>query len=163
MTLFGSKDRFAILVGPYVGSLRTVEVWAGGKSLTPHDTSVYLPSFVHALVSTKSRVEKPLNFLRHEPLFLDLGVEEAFERIASAESPQLEQAWSELRVIDWGPTTDDFLCFLLPIQGKLQLVCREQASGSIHAVAVPPYEITQAIEGARDALSSLPPAPNPSN
>lgn len=154
MTFFGSKDRFAILVGPTIGSLRTVEVWAGGKSLTPHDTSVYLPSFVHALASTESRLEKQLNFLRHEPLFLGLSATEAFQRIATAESPQLEQAWPELRLIDWGPTTDDFLCFLLPIQGKLQLVCREHASGSIHTVAVLPYEIIQAIKGARHALSS---------
>jgi len=153
MQVFGSRDRFAILVGPPAASIRTVEIWAGGKTLTPHDTSVYLPSFVHALVSTERRLKEQLNFLRHEPLFLGLSATEAFQRIAESETPQLEQAWADLRLLDWGPTTDDFLCFLLPIHGKLQQVCRENESGSIHTGVVLPYEIIQAIEGARHALS----------
>ena len=153
MQVFGSKDRFAILVGPSAAPLRTVEVWAGGKSLTPHDTSAYLPSFVHALASTERHLKEQLNFVRHEPLFLGLSATEAFQRIAEPNSLEFEQAWEELRLIDWGPTTDDFLCFLLPIQGKVHLVCREHESGSIHSVALLPYEIIQAIEGARHALS----------
>lgn len=156
MAIFGSKERFAILVGSFVGSLRTVEVWAGGKNLTPYDTSVYLPSFVHALASTERRLNEPLSFLAFEPLFLGLSAAEAFQRVAAPDSPQLEQAWAKLRVIDWGPTTDDFLCFLLPIKGKLELVCHELESGSIHSVALLPNEVVQAIEGARHALSPLP-------
>jgi hypothetical protein len=155
MTVFGSKERFAILVGPQIESHRSVEVWAGGKTLTPFDTSVYLPSFVRALGSTELRLKEQLNFLKYESLFIGLTAEEAIQKVVTPESAEMEHALAELRFANWGPTTDDFLCFLLPIQGNLALICSECQSGSVHAVPLFPYEIIQVIEGARHALSSM--------
>jgi hypothetical protein len=154
MTVFGSKDHFAIVVGQFAGHLRTVEIWVNGTNLTSNDALVYLPSFVYAMASTEHRLKKQLNFLKHEGLFLGLGVEEAFHRVASQEFPD---AWAELRVFDWGPTTDDYLCFLLPVHGQLYLACKEHVSGSIRAVPIIPYEFARTMELAGHELSRTAP------
>jgi hypothetical protein len=51
-TLFGNKQIFAFEVfesKSEVATLRKVNIWGGGKPLTPVDNSAYLPSFIHCL------------------------------------------------------------------------------------------------------------------
>jgi hypothetical protein len=154
MTVFGSKERFALVVGPLAGHLRTVEIWVNGTNLTANDSSVYLPSFLRAMASTEHRLKERLNFLKHESLFLGLGVEEAFQLAVSEETFAVS---TELRVFDWGPTTDDYLCLLLPAQGKLYLACKEHASGSIHSVSIFPYDLIRTMQLASHELSGVGP------
>jgi hypothetical protein len=154
MPLFGSKDRFALVVGPFAGQLRTVEIWVNGTNLTSHDSSVYLPSFVHAMETTEHGLKERLNFLKHESIFLGLSVEEAFQLAVSQEMSNVSK---ELRVFDWGPTTDDYLCLPLPVQGKLYLACKEHASGSIHSVSVFPYDLIRTMQLASHELSGAGP------
>jgi hypothetical protein len=154
MTSIGSKAKFAVILGSSSGEMRTAEVWVGGKNVTPFDSSAYVPGFLAALTRTERTLKEELNFLRHEALFFGLCVEEAFLKLSQAGSPELEQAWSDLRFADWGPTTDDYLCFLLPVLGKLYLACQDQTSRAIHSVQVAPSDLIQVLERARHELSA---------
>jgi hypothetical protein len=155
--VIGSKAKFAMLLGASSGQLRTIEVWVHGKNITPIDSSAYIPGFSVALASTERRLKQELNFLRFEALFFGQSVEEAFSRLAEASSPELEQAWSLLRFADWGPTTDDYLCFLIPVQGKLYLACRENSTKVVHAAQVVPHDLTSVLEGVLHELSTAAP------
>jgi hypothetical protein len=159
VTLLGSKESFGIILGaPDVASLRSVEVWVGGWSITPNDSSAYVPSFSTALAASARRLRTELNFLRYEELFLGMSVEEAIHKLVSA-SPAVASAWVSLRFADWGPTTDDFLCFLLPLRGKLYLACYDNASKHVHAAVVMPYDLVEVLEAAnRELLSPSPDA-----
>jgi hypothetical protein len=152
MTCIGSKAKFAFILGSFSGEMRAAEVWVGGKNVTPFDSSAYVPGLLSALTRSERTLKEELNFLRYEALFFGLSVEEAFLKLSQAGSPELEQAWSHLRFADWGPTTDDFLCFLIPVQSKLYLACQDQTSQAIHSVQVVPYELIQVLEVARHEL-----------
>ena len=153
MRTIGTKDKFALTIGPQSGQMRQVEVWAGSKNLSPVDSSVYIPSFSHALTNAATRLKKADPLFSHEGLFGSLDVESAFDKLAT-QAPGTEQAWVALRFVDWGPTTDDFLCFLIPLNGQLHLVCSDQDSNSLHEVILEPTEIIHVIEGAINELSN---------
>ncbi len=149
-TVFGCKESFAIVVGPPAWPIRTVEVWVCGENFSSFDSSAYLPSFASAVEDTGNWLQRQLNFLKHEKHFFDLGVEEAFSLVASEELPEL---WTELRLLDWGPTTDAYLCFLLPIRERLFLTCRCNESGLTKGVQVFPYELINTLSSASRELS----------
>lgn len=154
-TIFGSKDLFAVTVGEPSWPIRTVEVWIGGVNLSSFDSSAYLPSFIHSMTKMRDKLKKQLNFLAHES---DLGgscVDGAFLRLASEEFPQ---AWSDLRVLDFGPTTDDFLCFLLPMQGKLYLTCKGNSADAVTAVQVTPFDLISTLTNVLLELSKHAPS-----
>lgn len=152
METFGTKEHFGILVRPASGQMRQVEVWAGGKNLTPVDSSSYIPSFSHSLAKSANHLKNSADFFAYEPLFSGLAPEAAFAKLSRQEAGT-EQAWSALRFADWGPTTDDFLCFLLPLNGKLHLAFCEHQSNLFHELLVEPSEIADILEGALNALS----------
>ncbi|WP_116001309.1 hypothetical protein [Roseateles depolymerans] len=154
MKVIGSTSQFAMHFGESTDQLRTVEVWVQGKSITPFDSSAYVPGFSAALARSENALKKDLNFLRYESLFLGLSVEEAFLKLAEASSPHLEQAWLSLRFADWGPTTDDFLCFLIPVGGRLYLACQELSTQAVHAAQITPDDLLRVLEGARHELSA---------
>lgn len=139
---FGSKKSFAMLIGGASWPICTVEVWAAGQNLSSFDSSAYLPSFINSLTKTLCYLKEQLNFLEFEDCFRELGVEDAFSRAASQEQLAV---WGKLRTLDWGPTTDDYLCFLLPIRRKLYLSCRGHDSEFIHAVQILPYDLITVI------------------
>ena len=159
MPLIGSKESFGIILGaPEAGPLRAAEVWVGGWSITPNDSSAYVPSFSTALAASARCLRTELNFLRYEEFFVGMRVEEAVQKFVSA-SPALASVWASLRFADWGPTTDDFLCFLLPLGGKLYLACYDNATKHVHAAVVMPYDLVEILEAAyRELLSPSPDA-----
>jgi len=145
--IIGSKDTLAIALGPQDGQTKLVEVWVGGANLSQQDSAAYLPSFLPALQATERALKARLNYLQHEGPFLGLGVEEAFIKLRDATSAELENAWSKLRFADWGPTTDECLCFLLPVQGRLYVACQRPGLERIHHAQITPYDLIRTLEG----------------
>lgn len=151
MQVVGTKEKFAFLIGPATGQLRTVQVWAGGRNLTPVDTSAYLPSFVYAMERSEILLRNEERILKHEASLQGLTVEEALEQLISQELPQ---AWAELRILNWGETMDDVLCFLVPVQGKVHLAWMEFPSRGLHSLQVVPGELAEVMRCARDILNT---------
>lgn len=104
----------------------------------------------------RDKLKAQLNFLAHARDLEDGGIEGAFARLASEELPQ---AWSDLRVLDWGPTTDHFLCFLLPVHGKLYLGCKGVNADGVSAVQITPFDLISTLNNVLLELSKY--APNP--
>ena len=98
----------------------------------------------------RDKLKGQLNFLAHESDLAGNGIEGAFLRVTSQELPQ---AWSDLRVFDFGPTTDDFLCFLLPVHGKLYLGCKGNTADVVTAVQITPFDLISALNNALLELS----------
>lgn len=141
---------FAIVVGEHKDGLRRVEIRVGNERLTGEDRFVYPPAFLHAMRSTANHLRGELNFLRHERELWGFGIEEAFERVSSGDLHE------PLRVLSWGPTTDDCVCFLLPVQGKLWLAWKRAEAKSPRAVPVLPYDLIRTIEAAILELETRP-------
>lgn len=155
---FGSKNSFAIVIGDASWPSCIVEVWAAGQNLSSFDSSAYLPSFINSLAKAQCYLKEQLNFLEFEDYFRELSVEDAFFWLESQEQPEV---WRKLRALDWGPTTDDYLCFLLPIRRKLYLACRENESEFVHAVQILPYDLITVLSAALAELSKFSPHVSP--
>ncbi len=148
--IFGSQDQFAVVVGEPTWPICAVEVWIGGVNLSTFDSSAYLPSFIHSMSTMRDKLKNQLNFLTHESDLGGSGVEGAFLRVASQE---LSQAWSDLRILNFGPTTDDFLCFLLPVDEKLYLACKSYTAAGITAVRITPFDLISTLNSTLLELS----------
>lgn len=92
MEIYGDKEQFALVIGAASGQMCQVEVWAGSKSLSPFDSSAYIPSFCYSLYIASARLDVPTKLFEHEQLFVGLTVEEAFNKLSSAQSAELESA-----------------------------------------------------------------------
>ena len=151
MHVVGSKEKFAFVIGPAVGAVRTVQVWAGGRNLTPVDTSAYLPSFVHAMERDERLLNDEKKIIAHESDLRGLTVEKALELLISQDLPK---AWVELSVLGWGETMDDVHCFLVPVQGKIHLAWMEFPSRSIHFLQIIPSELAETMRRAINILKA---------
>jgi hypothetical protein len=132
-----------------------VEVWAGGQNLTPVDTSAYLPSFIHAMRADESLLCDEERVFEQGANLLGLTAKQAFECIS-----QSPEAWSKLRVLNWGETTDDVLCFLVPVQDKIHLAWMELPSRTVHSLPVITRELAGTLRRARHMLISFSGRPN---
>jgi hypothetical protein len=137
-TLFGEKTSFAIAVGMTRWPFCEVEIWVAGVNLSAYDSSAYLPAFISSVAYAVNSLKERLNFLEFEDRFYDLSLQAAFSWVESEVEPT---AWAKLRVIDFGPTTDDYLCFLLPVRGKLYLSCRGRESDLVTVAQVLPHDL----------------------
>lgn len=71
-----------------------------------------------------------------------MALRDVFELLAGEGAPGLQDA---LRWLDWGPTTDDVLCFLVPSEGNLHLVWRIRDEPDIRSVLVDPIDLADLI------------------
>lgn len=147
MSIGNNSEQLTIRVGQYVGQLREVEVWAGGERLTGEDSLVYPLSFVTAISATEQALRAQLNFMRYEDELFGLGIDAAFERVSSG------SLHSKLRMFSWGPTTDSFLCFLLPLNGRLQLAWKSVGSDVVRSITVVPFDLICALRSALEKLA----------
>ncbi|WKB56015.1 hypothetical protein [Eleftheria terrae] len=150
---FGTSNDFSVAIGRTTGALRTVKLVVAGEGITSEDDQVYVPAFVPALAATIQRLKSELNFLKHEELFVGLDLEDAVRRLVNGVDADIERACGDLRVFDWGPTTDDYVCFLLPLNGRLYLGCYAVESDRVHGCPVVPYDLIQTLEAAHLEMS----------
>lgn len=152
MRIVGSKDAVGFVMGEHQPEGIAVEVWAGGQCLTPFDALPYLPAFLPRLQASEAQLRHPSTFLRHEGELSEHSIQDAFALLAGEAAPELHRA---LRWLDWGPTTDDVLCFLVPSAGKLHLTWKMQGEPCARSMPVDPADLADLIAHARRTLEDL--------
>jgi hypothetical protein len=154
---FGDRTRFCIEVGRITApSLRTVDLWAGGKWLTTDDNTVFLPTFLLFLRSTAARVRRrdvsPCPFPERSPA-------EIFRLLhADDETDFREQFW----LLHWGETVDNVTSYVYLDGGELMIVFGywrawhrfPEDLGKVFVARVPPDEFVAVLEEAADLLDA---------
>lgn len=149
MRIIGSKEKIGFVVDRSAPHGIAVEIWANNACLTPYDRHPYLPAFLPHLVRTEARLRQIESFTRHENELTGMTVEDAFGLLAGQGSAGLNNA---LRCLDWGPTTDDVLCFLIPSMGVLRLTWKLRSEGRVQSVSVEGGQLADLICELRDVL-----------
>jgi hypothetical protein len=154
---FGDRAKFCIEVGAVTPpSLRTVDLWAGGRWLTTDDNTVYLPTFIGFLRSTAARVRRhdvsPCPFPERSP-------EEIFGLLrADDETDFREQFW----LLHWGETVDNVTSYVYSDGGDLVIVFGywrathpfPEDLGKIFVARVPADEFVAVLDEAADHLQA---------
>ena len=106
MRRFGERARFCVEIGASTPpSLRTVDLWAGGRRLTTDDDTAYVPALAHRMRSTAAEVRRrdvsPSPFPRCSP-------EEVFRRLdADAEAGGSDLPQRFRLISDWTEIVDN--------------------------------------------------------
>jgi len=125
--IIGDLDTFAFDVGRKEGKdLRRVDVVIGGRYVCCDDRVVFVPQFSFDLERSLKKIQSQVAG-QLENILGGRTPEEAHRFIVSTTSeesenfykPELEEVWPTFRFMNWGPTTDNLTCFLLPLEGKL--------------------------------------------
>lgn len=155
--VFGDRARFCVEIGEITPpSLRTVDLWAGGKWLTTDDNTVFVPTFINFLRSTAARVRRrdvsPCPFPQCSP-------EETFRLLhADDDTDFREQFW----LMHWAETVDNVTSYGYLDGGDLLFVFgyrRAQHSfpedvGKVFVARIPPDEFAGVLEQAADLLDA---------
>jgi hypothetical protein len=153
MRIVGSKEAVGFVIDEHhPEGWIAVEIWAGGQCLTPVDALPYLPAFLPGLRASETQLRRPSTFLRHEGELSEHSIPGAFALLASDGAPELQGA---LRWLNWGPTTDDVLCFLVPSSGKLHLTWKLHGEPCVRSMPVNPAKLADLIAHTRRTLEDL--------
>lgn len=169
---FGNKETFAIEVtGDHA------DVYATGARLNPENEPLHLPFARNSLAMLAMKLMEANTLTYFAPLFSGLTIEEAFQNLASPQSPPYRRASDKLRVDDLGFMATDHLCFLIPVvdefypvdfhvsptfnftrkpkagepQNELRIVSGLVSGTEIRSAVVNPYEMIRTIALARNA------------
>lgn len=166
MKVFGDKTTFCFEIGEKIDSpMRLVNIFIGGKNICCEDNVVYLPQFINSIALSASDIRRKIDYYKYINYFEWMSLEEAHNFLLSTrdmDSPHYNLENDDLyqchRVFSWGPTTDNAICFLLPMNGMLYLTYSFSSKidlnnyNSFCGVAITPYEIVHVII---DALNEL--------
>jgi hypothetical protein len=157
MHRFGDRARFCVEIGESTPpSLRTVDLWAGGKWLTTDDNTVFLPTFINFLRSTATQVRR-----RDVSLcpFPGRSPEEIFRLLdADDETGFREQFW----LMHWGETVDNVTSYVYLDGDDLVIVFGywrtthpfPEELGQAFVAKIPPEEFAVVLEQAADLLDA---------
>jgi hypothetical protein len=154
---FGDRARFSVEIGEITPpSLRTVDLWAGGKWLTADDNTAFLPTFIGFLRTTAAQVRRrdvsPCPFPQRSP-------EEIFRLLyADDETDFREQFW----LLHWGETVDNLTSYVYLDGGDLVIVFSygrashpfPEDLGKVFVARIPPDEFVAVLEEAADLLDA---------
>jgi hypothetical protein len=157
MQRFGDRARFCVEIGEITPpSLRTVDLWAGGKWLTTDDNVIFLPTFIHFLRSTAAQVRRrdvsSCPFPEHSP-------EEIFRLLdADDETDLREQFW----LMRWGETVDNVMSYVYLDGDELVIVFSYRRAGhpfpeelgKVFVARILPDEFAVVLEQAADLLDA---------
>lgn len=104
---FGDRARFSVEVGEIIPvSLRTVDLWAGGKRLTVDDNAAFLPTFLRSMRTSADEVRR--GELSRIP-YPGRSPEEIFQLLYDDDETDFrEQFW----LLHWGETVDNVLSYV---------------------------------------------------
>jgi hypothetical protein len=156
MTVIGDKRSFAFETtscDQFPGeSYLTVDIYIADKRLTVRDNVVYVPQFVGDLDATYHRLLHSLSWLQYRDDLSDMNLTQAHLHLAKTEG------W--LKLINWGPTTDDISCHLIVYQDALWLTVflysenhdYETNPPNIHGVRVSPFDLVATLKAQAEFL-----------
>ncbi|MBC7797514.1 MAG: hypothetical protein H7Z37_11630 [Pyrinomonadaceae bacterium] len=157
-----SKDEW--LETDFYNELRIVDIYIAGRSVCCDDNCVFVSQFVISVWHTAEMLKRILDYYSNEDVFFGKSVEEAHKIIQQLKDVKIEtlsKYWVS-NLLDWGPTTDNIICLLFPLHGKLYLTfefwreTHQPANeiGQVFGAEVTPYEIIRACEMAIAVLDS---------
>ena len=173
MITIGDKNKFAFEIAEQplgnpttdreiFNQLRQVDIYIAGRSVCCDDNHVYVSQFVNSLWHTAEYLKQKLDYYVEEDFFFGKSIEEAYKLIQQLRDLELKiisKHWVD-NFLDWGPTTDNIICLLFPLHGKLYMIfefCRDthkptKEIGKVFAVEIFPYEIITVCESAIGVL-----------
>jgi hypothetical protein len=145
----GDVNALAIETGEFRGrGIRRVDIWIAKKWLTCNDNSAYLPTFC-------PDVEDAIWWLYSDPQlelpFSGLSVTENHIRVRAERGKSRERH----RFFNWGPTTDNVICFLFRHLASLHLTFEfwrdnhhdSTDMGRVFTVAITERELLRTLHG----------------
>lgn len=162
--VLGDKSRFGAEVGE-PGPLCRVDLWAAGRWLTCDDNMAYVPQFrrdvLDAVAWLRSGEGSPLPFA-------GLSAEATHRRLvqrAGDDEPEADyQLRGRIRVLLWGPTTDNVTAHLFREEDRLvitlsfwreeHLLSHPEDAGAVFTIEIPATEFVGLLEGIAAALDS---------
>jgi len=168
--ILGDKKRLGFEIDPAVdgSSLRRVAIWSDGILVTVQDDMAYVPQFVESLCKSSRALRRLHDASRFPQVRAAPDAVEAVRWIEGTRDPDApqydayqDQAWPEYRFMDWGPTTDEVLAFLVRTGDRATLVwwpcagaLRDAADRwDPHVVTLSLDELEKLLQEGIDALS----------
>lgn len=169
MKIIGNKVTFGLEIGEQINSsLRVVNIFIGGENICYEDNHVYLPQFINSISVTAENLRKKIDYYKYINYLEWMSLEEAHNFLldtSNSESPHYNLENNKLylcySIFQWGPTTDDASCFLIPMNDVLYLTYSFPSKAnivgynSVSGVAITPYEIIHVIENSLSELKGL--------
>jgi len=161
--MIGEVQRFSMEVGPLDPNnrmMRGVNIFIGGRNISESDNSVYVPQFITSLGRACETLKRKIDYAKYEPLFFEQSLEEAYTHLAEDDG----DLFGACRVLDFGPTTDGSLSFLIPHHGRLYLATRvhdvedddhggDEAASPV-VVEITAYDMIRVMELTEESLRS---------
>ena len=146
--------------------MRIIDILVGGTNLCDEDNNAFVPQLRESLEVDLDRL-KQFDSAKYQEYLADLSPDEAHTRIQHFHDVGEPVEWIEgdalyghFRFLDWGPTTDGVLCFLIPLGDSAYLTYEfwrkeHPRFGAVRAVTV---TIPDLIATIADTLVELAPS-----
>ena len=162
MKVIGDKTTFCFEIGEKSDSqMRVVNIFIGGENICCEDNSVYLPQFINSICLSANYIRRKIDYYKYINYFSGMTLEDAHNFLLStrdSDSPNYnlenDDFYGCYRVFEWGATTDNVACFLVPLNGVLYLTYSffsqsgVDSNNKVFGAVVTPYEIVRVIERA---------------
>lgn len=162
--IIGNTNTFALDIGADYpeNQIRKIDVVINNRWVCVDDHSACVPQFITSLELDIKRIRRS-DFSKYNQYFTSLSVHEIHEcilktRTEGAEEFDIEddRIYPLHTFMDWGPTTDNLTCFLIPKDKEIYLThqfwreehCIKSEIGVIHATKVGLEEVLGVLEKA---------------
>jgi len=120
----GNKAQIGFNVGDNVdGSpdLKEIEIWVAGQLVTFRDNIAHISSLAQYAIAD---AEKSRDLKRFSHYFIGKSETEIHQfilatRLSDIEFVDSDEMFYEHQILDWGPNTDDVVCFLVECNNRL--------------------------------------------
>ncbi|WP_445777011.1 hypothetical protein [Shewanella sp.] len=124
--MIGDKLKVGFNVGEIVDDcieLKKIEIWIAGQLVTFRDNIAHISSLAH---SAQNDAERTRNLQRFNHYFIEKNETEIHQfimgtRLSDIEFQDSDEMFYEHQIFDWGPNTDDVICFLVEFNGQLYI------------------------------------------
>jgi hypothetical protein len=162
--VIGNKSTFAFEIGQHSSEteLRTVDIVIGNRYVCRDDNSAYVPQFIASMQCDIERIFDN-DWNKYHEYFKRKSINEIHEFILRTRTEgtreydiEDDSIYPLHKFLDWGPTTDNLCCFIIPINDKHYLTYQfwrpehpdKSENGTIHNVQIELSEIAEAIKEA---------------
>jgi hypothetical protein len=157
--VIGDKLKIGFNVGGIVDNcseLKEIEIWVAGQLVTFKDNIAHISSLAHNAQYDAERIK---NLNKFEHYFIGKNEKEIHQfilgtRLSDIEFKDSDEMFYEHQILDWGPNTDDVICFLVQANGKLFITAEffYENESAIYSVEIDEQALNEALLSFRNAL-----------
>ena len=162
MGLHGNINIFAIeVLDSEEDQLKPVNIYVNGISLCQDDNIAYVPQFLEALKSNLEYYRRKSDYLKYQDFFKNLNAFEAHKALIESQDEYSDIINESCTFLNWGPTTDNFHAFILPVFGgdlNITLSFVKEGSlnqGDVFGVKVYPFQIIEVLSNTIKELEAV--------